>query len=258
MKKTGSTSKNIFVKFWNWLKNTAWIQPLLIVGVIFAIIFSIPAISSAIDNNKERRNSPVTYYANYQLSLKKSEKKNAYKLVEDYYNTTDNPLAGQKFFLVFVNESCEACNEAQKGFKAFQSEYKSELKGFKNPLRTIFTDEVDKDNKKEDLFLNWLKDDATMDFLDETVAIAKSSYYYNKKFLGQSDFAAADSVLDGINKAYDQSNSFATPTIFLIDFTDDTNTPGVQQAFISLPGATNIEKAAFLYDAWTGTGNFGK
>ena len=257
MKKQGSTSKNIFVKFWNWLKNTAWIQPLLIVGVIFAIIFSIPAISSAIDNNKERRNSPVTYYSNYQLSLNKKEKKNAYKLVEDYYSS-ENPLKGQKFFLVFVDENCTYCNEAQKGFKTFQSEYKSELKGFKNPLRTIFTDEVDKDNKKEDLFLNWLKDDATMDFLDETVGIAKSSYYYNKKFLGQSDFAAADSVLDGINKAYDQSNSFATPTIFLIDFTDDTNTPGVQQAFISLPGATNIEKAAFLYDAWTGTGNFGK
>ncbi len=34
-----------FVKIWRWIKDTAWVQPLLIVGAIFAVIFSIPYIT---------------------------------------------------------------------------------------------------------------------------------------------------------------------------------------------------------------------
>ena len=34
-----------FVAIWRWIKETAWVQPLLIVGIIFAIIFSIPSIT---------------------------------------------------------------------------------------------------------------------------------------------------------------------------------------------------------------------
>jgi hypothetical protein len=33
---------DFFVRIWRWIKETAWVQPLLIVGAIFAIIFSIP------------------------------------------------------------------------------------------------------------------------------------------------------------------------------------------------------------------------
>ena len=41
-----------FAKIGRWIANTAWIQPLLIVGGIFGIIFSIPYIKQAIDNSK--------------------------------------------------------------------------------------------------------------------------------------------------------------------------------------------------------------
>ena len=39
-----------FVKLWGWIKDTAWVQPLLIVGCIFGVIFSIPYISKGIQN----------------------------------------------------------------------------------------------------------------------------------------------------------------------------------------------------------------
>lgn len=39
---------NFFKKIWEWIKSTAWIQPLLIVSVIFGIIFSINPIVNAI------------------------------------------------------------------------------------------------------------------------------------------------------------------------------------------------------------------
>ena len=32
----------MITKFWRWITETAWVQPLLIVGGIFAVIFSIP------------------------------------------------------------------------------------------------------------------------------------------------------------------------------------------------------------------------
>ena len=31
-----------FARFWRWIRETAWVQPLLIVGSLFAVIFSIP------------------------------------------------------------------------------------------------------------------------------------------------------------------------------------------------------------------------
>lgn len=37
-----------FKKIWEWIKSTAWVQPLLIVAVIFGIIFSINPITTAI------------------------------------------------------------------------------------------------------------------------------------------------------------------------------------------------------------------
>jgi hypothetical protein len=37
-----------FKKIWEWIKSTAWVQPLLIVAVIFGIIFSINPIADAI------------------------------------------------------------------------------------------------------------------------------------------------------------------------------------------------------------------
>ena len=39
-----------FVKIGRWIANTAWVQPLLIVGGIFGIIFSIPYIKKAIED----------------------------------------------------------------------------------------------------------------------------------------------------------------------------------------------------------------
>lgn len=37
-----------FKKIWEWIKNTAWVQPLLIVAIIFGVIFSINPITDAI------------------------------------------------------------------------------------------------------------------------------------------------------------------------------------------------------------------
>ena len=66
MKKVLSALGQFFVRIGRWIKDTAWIQPLLIVGVIFAIIFSIPSIVDGINSINDRRNSAQEYYKKFQ------------------------------------------------------------------------------------------------------------------------------------------------------------------------------------------------
>ena len=57
-----------FVALWRWIKETAWVQPLLIVGVIFAIIFSIPSITSWVQS-WDFGDDKYNWLENKQLSL---------------------------------------------------------------------------------------------------------------------------------------------------------------------------------------------
>ena len=58
---------SLFVKLWRWIKETAWVQPLLIVGAIFALIFSIPSITSWVGSwDFSTENS---YYLSKKLTL---------------------------------------------------------------------------------------------------------------------------------------------------------------------------------------------
>ena len=56
-----------FVKIWRWIKETAWVQPLLIVGAIFAIIFSIPSITNAVSS--WTKTTSGSWLLEYRVSL---------------------------------------------------------------------------------------------------------------------------------------------------------------------------------------------
>ena len=58
-----------FIVVGRWIKETAWVQPLLIVGVIFAIIFSIPSITSGIQGLIDSQSDDMNWYKNFQISL---------------------------------------------------------------------------------------------------------------------------------------------------------------------------------------------
>ena len=115
-----------FIAIWRWIKETAWVQPLLIVGIIFAIIFSIPSITKGIQGLMNQQESDIVYFQQHQLSLKGSkrgeensqaniffdnfveaqglwengDKEGARDLLSSYSNN------GDKFFLFFVQEEC--------------------------------------------------------------------------------------------------------------------------------------------------------
>ncbi|MCQ2772547.1 MAG: hypothetical protein MJ238_04655, partial [Bacilli bacterium] len=126
---------SFFVKIWRWIKETAWVQPILIVGGIFALIFSIPYISKWVSSAAGQ--SEGTFYNKYNLSLEGeiilesgdeavSDADKFTSVLVKNQDAIENGATsaesldmkyGSKFFLVFIKDDCANCNTAETGFK---------------------------------------------------------------------------------------------------------------------------------------------
>ena len=216
-----------FGRIWKWIRETAWVQPLLIVGVIFGIIFSIRPIVDSITKLQEDLNSSETYYHNFQKSLVSGAKSDADKLTETVFgvmedNTKREAAAkeyGSKFFLAYVAESCAVCKESRGGFETLQQNFNNYITkeadradGFK--MYTIFADEVTSDTTT--------KQTAFVQYMDRNSAFFED----------------------------------LTPTILLVDFTAAAENPGVTEIFFGLSGDKDSDKAEMLADCWLHTGDF--
>ena len=137
-----------FAKIGRWIANTAWIQPLLIVGGIFGVIFAIPYIKTAIEEAQvDNTDYKYAYYTNAARALDLKEnstsKKSAdvlFSSLESYDYKTINDNFGTKFFVSFVEKDCSACKECVEGYQ----EYAKSNKKFK--LYTIIMDKKDSDD----------------------------------------------------------------------------------------------------------------
>lgn len=122
MKKIG----NLFSRMWQWLKDTAWIQVILIVGGLITIILCIPpvvsAISDAIENSKQ-----TNFYTKHRITYDK------------YLDLQKEQAAGEdnQYIVVFYDENCSHCNAIEKHVEAFYKTYKDE---------TIYTIDVGDDD----------------------------------------------------------------------------------------------------------------
>lgn len=257
MKKVLAAIGQFFVRIGRWIKDTAWIQPLLIVGVIFAIIFSIPSIVSGFEKISERRNSAHTYYKKFLVSLKGTQSSAAQDLFDKIYNT-ENDADGvklgdkdpKKFFIVFISEDCPYCGDAKEGFEELSKYKADQFKGAKFALKTVdIKEDTDEDWKSE----NPSAKSAFEAFLDRNIlyfegfasAAQESNYYINGKITDQQ-------ITDRIESA--DASKFATPTFMLVDFTEGNN--GVTSVFFGVEGDTAAKKAAYLLSAWNYTGDF--
>lgn len=144
-----------FAKIGRWIANTAWVQPLLIVGGIFAIIFSIPYIkkgfeglfaSGSVDEEYEWYKGHRGY--NVQaLSLEEGGQADRLLGYLEFYDRDADKIKSEfstKFFLAFVQEGCSNCKDAVEGYKyAVDSGY---VPGFQ--MFTILVDQMDSAGKK--------------------------------------------------------------------------------------------------------------
>ena len=263
-----------FKKIWDWIKQTAWIQPLLIVGLIFGIIFSIPAIVNAVKNGKTEKNKYSAYYHHYKLSLdgeanseadrfttklanimKSGSGEAEYKAFKDEFGSK----CGDKFFVTFVSETCDQCKEAKGGFEIFDerfnnknySKYASKVnKNEKFNMVTIFTDDENKDTTtKVTAFSKYL--DRHQDFFEDAASgIYETPYFLNGKI--------SESALEGFETA-DETN-FYSPTILLVELgktaKDNKQTAGVTELMFGLDGSDKFKKAETLLDCWNHDNNF--
>ena len=275
-----------FAKIWRWIKETAWVQPLLIVGGIFALIFSIPYFTKWVQSwgiGKE------DYYSNKKKSLE-GEKAGgdltsdsaADRITQSIFDnsnfdgtsteyTEDFDKYGTKFFLVYVKEDCSGCDKLQNALKTLEegwgtsyvpTEITINNKKVSSPFKvhTIFTDETSSNDDKyeETAFQRHLQtkteffEEAGGRFSDQT------PYRRNANLSSSSDY-------DYFTTA-DEKN-FATPTIILVDYSDQAKQlkrvgapsivgrQGASEILFGVEGVTKYEQAKLLLDMWNHTEN---
>lgn len=274
-----------FNKLWRWIKETAWVQPLLIVGAIFAIIFSIPKFSSWFEAMGV--GSTNSYYAGHKKSLEGEVKlEGVYdelqmsegdKITKAIYDFSFSPEQGQtkyseseyyaklqeskilstygeKFFLVFVESTCAACDEAQSGFEALEGGWRNTYAindGLDFKLYSIFADDTSYNDSKyitaddSKAFYRYL--DNFTDFWELAAGRLEDNPYKTNGNQSADYFDAMEKV---------NASSWQVPTIFLVDFTEAAwaaGKAGVSEVIFGVNASTNvssIQKAQLLQQMW--------
>jgi hypothetical protein len=261
-----------FVKIWRWIKDTAWVQPLLIVGAIFAIIFSIPSITSWA--NSWSGTATNSFYNAKKKTLEgegvdQTGLSEADKLTQSIYgNNTNvpNPTKpedfdlsnGKKFFLIYANSSNSTSNSYESGFKYLRDYWgKQGLYPFGDDefnYYTIFSDDTSENDKDIDSNLGnawerYLKNN--LDFFNSSIERLEAAPYYSNMAMSEDNylkFALSDVAAD--KKA---SSVFTVPTICLVDYTQDAINAkryGLSEILFTLDGSNDTQKAQNLMNMW--------
>ena len=256
---------NFFVRIGRWIKNTAWIQPLLIVGGIFAIIFSIPYISKWVGSWFTSDTASEKYYSSKKISLKKAEDGNSdvdklFSYLADHENS-ENAKAkakyGDKFFVTLVQDGCAGCDDRYGGFKTLEENWnKGEFTGLDGSFKlfTIYVDDTNDDG--ENLFENVYNRPDVQEMFERAI----------EGLQDQDKHPYASNSSTSSSYASDLENliipdEISTPTTFLIDFTAEgkehakwTSKNGIREVLFSFEGTDgndDFAKARTLRNAWT-------
>lgn len=252
-----------FAKIGRWIANTAWIQPLLIVGGIFAVIFSIPYIKTAIENAQiDNTDYDYEYYKGYALGLEtggQADKLFGYLETEDY--TKINEEFGEKFFISFVKEDCAYCKEAVDGYKNFNSNFsKFEADGsFK--LHTILVDKTADDDDDKYLAKDIINEhNEFFDLLAADYGEDSSKYILYKNLPAQFDnFKTKLNALP--SSTSETSEGIDTPITLMYDYNAMSNgmfnVCGITAVFFNYidlmadyDETNEVTKGFFLRDCW--------
>ena len=259
-----------FAKIGRWIRDTAWVQPLLIVGGIFAIIFSIPKIVEMVDKMNEESNAAQTFFEKKMISgqgengklsedsaldkylsvlenrdNKYSDANAAYAEVKNVLN-----LNGEKrFFVLFVDKTA-SCDSLYTGLNYLEKNWGNrefaDLKAKGDfTYRTIYIDAVDKYDSSTNLF-----SDAYDRHNFETLAtdLYSTQFAENKKY----DLDASDHY----DSLATSASGFSAGTILFFDYEtpayNNVRTYGLRSCFTTsdVAGSTDYERAQNLAKAW--------
>lgn len=100
---------NFFVKIWQWFKETAWIQVLLIVGVVIGVVVSIPPIVKGITKLVDGTHKN-TFYKDNRITY------------DEYVEKVEGQTEGM-FVVMLYSPNCSHCEAIQKNLSNFYRDY---------------------------------------------------------------------------------------------------------------------------------------
>ena len=264
MKKVLRAIGGFFAKIGRWIANTAWIQPLLIVGGIFAIIFSIPYIKQGIDAAiaAGKVDTDVAYYKDRAISLdgakeQKSQLDKLFTYLEDKdYSKVKSEFA-EKFFLTFATETCSSCKQGASGFYKAESDF---LKDSSFKLYSVMVDTTDENDSSIYLAKEVLNnhsvlfEDLAGDFGEEY----REDYALYKNFPDSAN-TLETSITALATAVNEDGEGFETPLTLFVDVSDagiarEVNSHGVTAIFFNyttyVSDSTAFNKGKFLQHCW--------
>lgn len=265
-----------FVALWRWIKETAWVQPLLIVGCIFAVIFSIPYISQGIQNLNNKSEDSLAYYKSHLLSMNgayKGESSNKaemflskiselqtswYSIIEEKATEEDTKFVddfkqeyGEKFFFVIGKSECDACSNISEALEYLeQNQPTYDISNYK--MYSIIADEELTDDPKE------YQDESAFQMINgrQTSAfetLYTSGYYgfYSENIETASERTSFVTKLDTL---HEDASKMEVPLVCMFDLTEDAlkdkNPYAISQLFYTLEGEDKFDKALQLANCW--------
>lgn len=263
-----------FARIGRWIADTAWVQPLLIVGGIFALIFSIPYVVDWVESWFATGNSAEVYYNKYKASWtgveSSSENSSVDKLFKYVMNPDDEENAaykekyGDKFFIAFVIEGCNDCESNYYGLKTAQANWGKS--GSEFDFATL--DKEKEDFKIASIYVDDANDNDEL-YFSNYISGNKNTCRYNDFFEQASilDNPYVDNISGGENyydDVFSESNEFTTPTLMLVDLSEDqpayTTEFGVSEITFKFTGrdggTSNYDLARTVWDMWNHIGKF--
>ena len=272
-----------FIKLWTWIKETAWVQPLLIVGIIFAVIFSIPSITSWVQSWNFGSDT-YTFLQNKKLSLEgmtdvpsgqAADFFSSYVSAREKWSNDDKEGArndmkayvgdSNKMILFFVAEddTGASVNESanylvNEGWSNLVTAEFPKAPAFQ--YQAIFTDQTidlgDEDDtyKDKNPFAYLWQSADYQQFVEDAYFVTTVSPYY----INLEEASAKTTLKNNAENIVSSSNYTSNLAYYVtIDLTDTNTTDNIiTNVFFEITGADKYEKAEFLSEAWTNSEDF--
>ncbi|MDD5884460.1 MAG: hypothetical protein PUC66_00280 [Erysipelotrichaceae bacterium] len=281
---------SFFVRIWRWIKETAWVQPLLIVGAIFAIIFSIPYITRWAQSFSGTGSGQ--FYKQYDISINGEEyqlgeavtdgDKLAQGLAECNaiaYENPANPTAepyqdfvqkyGEKFFVVFYKENDSTSDNIEAALKYLSDNWNkkdyamtiSDGKPFKAyAFNTSYVSDNDADFT---LTLGGQSAFSRFLYVNSNLFEQAGPALFEAPYRTRASVAESNYDKFALNETDSAStnplNNFPAPTICLVDFSQaaiEQGRAGLSEVLFTLKGNMDIDRAKLLRDMWNHTDSY--
>ena len=259
-----------FAKIGRWIRDTAWVQPLLIVGGIFAIIFSIPYITKWVKSwGGTSTSASEKFYNSTKLSLKgvDEEKSDVDSLFKYLLAVEDNDQEGieagkkkygEKFFLCFVQQGCSGCETNYEGLNYLKSNFTT-----KDAESELY---LDGDFKYHSIYIDQIVDGLDYDNIFDHFILENYQQVFESVAGVFSDEQNYSYLINKGGKSSDYHSNISkiaestieSPTIFLFDISATTkaevSTYGITEVLFTADGkdgkSTPFSRAQTLADCW--------